>query len=97
MAMVDVDKSVEERVLYLWRLRYELFMEELKRRGVYDMPTDTPEDRIRRAAQGWLAYVESLEKWREIVEREPPEVMIAMAKAMLSLSRLVWRGSNAQV
>ena len=88
--MMDRDR-IEERVLYLWRLRYELFMEELKRRGVYDMPTDTPEDRIRRAAQGWLAYVESLEKWREIVEREPPEVMIAVAKTMLNLSRLVSR------
>ena len=30
--MVKMDKSVEERVLYLWRLRYELFMEELERR-----------------------------------------------------------------
>ena len=97
MAMVDMGESVGARLRYLWRLRYELFMEELERRGVYDMPADTPEDKARRAAQAWLAYVESLEKWKEMVEEEPPEVQIAVAKTMLSLSRLVWRGADAQV
>ena len=74
----------------LWRLRYELLMDELERSGVYDMPKDTFEDKVKRVVVASKAYTRAEKRWREIVAKEPPEVRRAIAEMLLSLMSLVY-------
>jgi len=83
-------EEVRARVRELWRLRHELFMEELERRGVFEIPRDTLANKVERVARAWQAYVRSDERWREVVAKEPPEVRRAIAEILLSLMSLVY-------
>jgi len=81
---------VRERVNELWRLRFEILMEELEKSGVYDMPTDTFEQRVERAVAGFKAYRKAERRWWETLEKEPEEVKKAMARILASLMSLIY-------
>ena len=80
---------VRDRVMELMRIKHELLMEELEKRGVFDMPRNTIAEKCERAAEAFKAYIEAEKRWKKIVAKEPFEVKVELARLMMSLQSLV--------
>lgn len=89
---VMLSKRVRDRVEELLVLRFRLIDEELERSGVRDMPADSPEDWIRRAAEAIRAERRAEEKWLEVVEKEPEEVKVGLARVLAPIMGLLLLG-----
>ena len=87
---VSLSGWVRERVNELWRLRFEILMEELEKSGVYDIRGDSFEELAERVVRGMKAHERAARRWMEILEKEPEEVRRAMARIIYSLLSLVY-------